>query len=285
MENCLVTRLKAVVNNDSLPVLETMQQFTLDAIARSGNNTLTDEQKIALNHFFYQIGAVSNNELWQSVDTLLLPIIGANKEGVRQDYKATGAFLNNSNYIVDQAGALEVSFGGSNNSTGISFTPMRSVFKYRPTSFLLAGIIDNSSIPTIKLGFSAKIVSNNDCQRTFEVGRNNGRLNITRESQGGGLALTQSFPTDSNSNIAYYSINNNVVTFAIKDSDGITQNTSELTSQQQALDLSDVQQTTASLLISNGVKIEVFISFNTALSDTDRNKVISAVSDLKQALA
>lgn len=285
MENCLVTRLKAVVNNDSLPVLETMQQFTLDAIARSGNNTLTDEQKVALNHFFYQIGAVSNNELWQSIDTLLLPIIGATKEGVRQDYKTTGAYLNNSSYIVDQTGFLEVTFGGSNNSTGISFTPSKSVLRYRPSSFLLAGIID-SSIPSTKLGFITKVISNNDCQRIFEVDPNTniGRLIISRESQGGSLALTKSFPTDLNSNITYYSINNNIVTFAIKDSNGITQNTVELTTQQQALDLSDIQATT-DLFISNGIKIEVLISFNAALSDTDRNKVISAVSDLKQALA
>lgn len=283
MENCLVTRLKAAVNNNSLPVLETMQQFTLDAIARSGNNTLTDEQKIALNHFFYQIGAISNNELWQSVDTLLLPIIGATKEGIRQDYKATGAYLNNSSYIVDQAGFLEVSFGGSDNSTGINFTPLKSTLKYRPTSFLYAGVKD-SNVSSSRIGFGADVVSSNDCKRIFEVAANIGRLGITRQSQGGNLLLTNSFPTDSNSNIAYYSINDNVVTFAVKDSNGITQNTANLTTQQQALDLSDIQATTF-LLISNGIKYEVFISFNAALSDADRNKVISAVSDLKQAFA
>lgn len=283
MENCLVTRLKAEVNNDSLPVVETMQQFTLDAIARSGNNTLTDEQKIALNHFFYQIGAVSNNELWQSVDTLLLPIIGANKEGVRQDYKATGAFLNNSNYIVDQAGALEVSFGGSNNCTGINFTPLKSTLKYRPTSFLYAGVRD-SNVSSSKIGFATKITSNYDSIRQLEIEGSVCRVNIRRESQGGGLALTNTFPTDSNSNIAYYSINGNAVNFVVKDSNGITQNTAELTSQQKALDLSDIQATT-NLYISNGIKFEVLISFNAALSEADRNKVISAVSDLKQAFA
>lgn len=283
MENCLVTRLKAVVNNDSLPVLETMQQFTLDAIARSGNNTLTDEQKLALNHFFYQIGAISNNELWQSIDTLLIPIIGANKEGIRQDYRTTGAYLNNSNYIVDQAGFLEVSFGESNNGTGISFTPPKSVLRYRPSTFLYAGIKD-SNVPSSRIGFAAKVTSNNDSTRLFEVSGNSARLNITRESQGGNLLLTNGFPTDSNSNIAYYSINNNIVNFAVKDSNGITQNTAELTTQQQALNLSDIQSTTP-LFITNGIKFEVLISFNTALSDTDRNKVISAVSDLKQAFA
>lgn len=284
MENCLVTRLKAVVNNDSLPVLETMQQFTLDAIARSGNNTLTDEQKVALNHFFYQIGAVSNNELWQSVDMLLLPIIGATKEGVCQDYKTTGAYLNNSSYIVDQAGSLEVTFGGTNNSTGIRFTPQKSVFKYRPTSFLYAGVKD-SNIPSSRIGFATTISSNYDCTKLLDMAANNYcRLNILRESKGGNLLLTDKFPTDSNGNIAYYSINGNAVNFVVKDSNGITQIPAELTALQKTLDLSDIQSY-VSLFITNGIKIEVLISFNAALSDTDRNKVISAVSDLKQALA
>lgn len=284
MENCLVTRLKAVVNNDSLPVLETMQQFTLDAIARSGNNTLTDEQKVALNHFFYQIGAVSNNELWQSVDMLLLPIIGATKKGVCQDYKTTGAYLNNSSYIVDQAGSLEVTFGGTNNSTGIRFTPQKSVFKYRPTSFLYAGVKD-SNIPSSRIGFATTISSSYDCTKLLDMAANNYcRLNILRESKGGNLLLTDKFPTDSNGNIAYYSINGNAVNFVVKDSNGITQIPAELTALQKTLDLSDIQSY-VSLFISNGIKIEVLISFNAALSDTDRNKVISAVSDLKQALA
>lgn len=42
MENCLVKKYKSVVNNPSLPVLETMQQFTLDAITRGGGMVLTD---------------------------------------------------------------------------------------------------------------------------------------------------------------------------------------------------------------------------------------------------
>lgn len=73
--DCLVTRLKAVVNNPNLPILETMQQFTLDAITASGNSTMTDAQKWALNHFFYQMGAISNSELWQKIKFLGLPII------------------------------------------------------------------------------------------------------------------------------------------------------------------------------------------------------------------
>ena len=52
---CLVKTYNVVVNNPDLPILETMQQFTLNAIAASGNLSMTDEQKWALNRFFYKI--------------------------------------------------------------------------------------------------------------------------------------------------------------------------------------------------------------------------------------
>lgn len=75
MANCLVTKLKAEVNNPDLPVLETMQQFTLDAIAASGNATMTDAQKMALNHFFYRIGAIDNNGIYAKLGGLYMPVI------------------------------------------------------------------------------------------------------------------------------------------------------------------------------------------------------------------
>lgn len=75
MKNCLVTKLKATADNSSLPILETMQQFTLDAITKSGNASMSDEQKWALNHFFYQIGAIDGNGIASKLDFLYLPLI------------------------------------------------------------------------------------------------------------------------------------------------------------------------------------------------------------------
>ena len=75
MENCLVTKLKASVNNPDLPIFEPMAQFTLDAITASSNSVMTDGQKVALNHFFYKIGAVSNSALWNKIVNLSLPVI------------------------------------------------------------------------------------------------------------------------------------------------------------------------------------------------------------------
>lgn len=72
---CFVRKLKTIINDDSLPVLETMQQFTLDAIVLSGNNGMTDSQKDVLNHFFYEVGAIENNALWGKMKCILLPMI------------------------------------------------------------------------------------------------------------------------------------------------------------------------------------------------------------------
>lgn len=108
--NCLVTRLKAVVNNPNLPILETMQQVTLDAIAASGNTNMTDAQKSALNHFFYQIGAVSNSALWQKIGGIFLPMICAKNNGtVITNYKTgvvKGITPTESIYISDNGGLV-----------------------------------------------------------------------------------------------------------------------------------------------------------------------------------
>lgn len=90
MANCLVTKLKAEVNNPDLPVFETMQQFTLDAIAASGNATMTDAQKLALNHFFYRIGAIDNNGIYAKLGGLFMPLIcGDVLAKALVDYKGT----------------------------------------------------------------------------------------------------------------------------------------------------------------------------------------------------
>lgn len=88
--NCLLTRLKAVVNDDSLPIVETMQQFTLDAISASGNNNMTDAQKWALNHFFYSIGAITNSGIYSKLQVLGLPFIGTSIATALHNYIVGG---------------------------------------------------------------------------------------------------------------------------------------------------------------------------------------------------
>ena len=88
---CLITRMKAEVNDDSLPLIETMQQFRLDAIAASGNNSMTDAQKSALNHFFYSIGAISNSGIYSKLQILGLPFIGTSMNTALHNYIVEGA--------------------------------------------------------------------------------------------------------------------------------------------------------------------------------------------------
>lgn len=86
--NCLITRLKAVVDDDSLPKIRFMEQFTLDAITASGNQNMTTKQKWALNNFFYGIGAIDNSGPFSKIDHLFIPFISNdNLDYAFVDYK------------------------------------------------------------------------------------------------------------------------------------------------------------------------------------------------------
>lgn len=136
MSKCLITTLDAVVNDNTLPVLELMQQFTLDAITASGNETMSDAQKAALNHFFYQIGAIDNNSLWGKVKVLLLPMLcGQNLAKSLVNYKDnTVEATPDSNWSFTQNGGLTASnsahitlaskFVGSNASLSVCYVSM-----------------------------------------------------------------------------------------------------------------------------------------------------------------
>lgn len=76
MNNCLVTKLKATVNNPNLPVLKTdISDFTKAAILASGNSLMTEAQKWALDGFFESIGAITNSALWQKIKILYIPTV------------------------------------------------------------------------------------------------------------------------------------------------------------------------------------------------------------------
>lgn len=125
MNECLVTKLKAIVNDPNLPILEIMQQFTLAAIAASGNSLMTDAQKWALNHFFYQVGAIHNNSPWQKIKGVYLPVIcGDNVSTAMNDYvdntviaAPSGASFSNHGLIADVAEGKN--YNGSNKSLSI----------------------------------------------------------------------------------------------------------------------------------------------------------------------
>ena len=93
MGNCLVKKLKAVVDNPNLPVFEPTLQFTLDVIEASGNTQMTNAQKIALNHFFYQIDVESENGIFSKINHMFLPMIcGKNSDKALYDYKSERSY-------------------------------------------------------------------------------------------------------------------------------------------------------------------------------------------------
>lgn len=88
MKNCLQKLLKVDINDSNLPILEVMQQFTLDAITASGNSSMTDAQKWALNHLFYTLGKFddSENSIWNKISYIFLPIISTSVDHSCVDY-------------------------------------------------------------------------------------------------------------------------------------------------------------------------------------------------------
>ena len=163
MANCLVTKLKAAVNNPDLPVLETMQQFTLDAIAASGNASMTVDQKLALNHFFYRIGAIDNSGIYSKLGGLFLPLIcgdvlakalvdykGTNIEG-REDISSKNAKFQHHGIVKSDTSqsastALQImrtDYAGSLNSLTVAAMFTESFLADSPTDLRLIGFKDS----------------------------------------------------------------------------------------------------------------------------------------------
>lgn len=88
MNNCLVTKLKAVVNNPNLPVLKTdIDDFTKAAILASGNDSMTEAQKWALDTYFDRIGALNNSGAWTKIKALYIPAILTDRAKIFVNYK------------------------------------------------------------------------------------------------------------------------------------------------------------------------------------------------------
>ena len=92
MNQCLVTKLKAVVDNDNLPVLKTdISDFTKAAIIASGNSSMDDAQKWALDSYFESIGAIDNGTIWQKIKAIYIPLILTDRTKIFINYKDTSA--------------------------------------------------------------------------------------------------------------------------------------------------------------------------------------------------
>lgn len=115
--DCLVTKLKAVVNNPDLPILESLNEVTLAAIAASGNSAMNDKQKWALNKFFKTIGAFDDSGIFAKMDYLFLPMIcNSNLSKALVNYKDNSVITVGPN-IVFSSNGLCVSTGTNANTT------------------------------------------------------------------------------------------------------------------------------------------------------------------------
>lgn len=149
MANCLVTKLKAEVSNPDLPILETMQQFTLDAIEASGNLSMSDEQKLALNHFFYQIGAIDNNGIYAKLGGLYLPIIcGDALAYALVDYKGSATKDITQKDVKFQSHGLVTVTGASAN------TVLLSDYDGSPAGLTVAGMFTEAFLAESPLSFA-----------------------------------------------------------------------------------------------------------------------------------
>lgn len=62
-------------NIGQIPVPRELTAFTKNAIKASGNTSMTEEQKLALDDFFINIGAPNNSGIFSKLEVLILPMI------------------------------------------------------------------------------------------------------------------------------------------------------------------------------------------------------------------
>lgn len=159
--NCLVTKLKATVDNPNLPVLETMQQFTLNAIAASGNNNMTDSQKWALNKFFVSIGAPDNSGVFAKTKGLFLPLIcNDNIVKAMYDYKNNALYSVNAGVSFDSNHGLIADSSSTTNifgNTTFSFDNGRSDDLYLAIGIMSLNESTNFTYFKTKVGSSSYI--------------------------------------------------------------------------------------------------------------------------------
>lgn len=283
METCLKTKLKVEVNNPNLPILETMQQFTLDAITRGGNMTMTDEQKWALNHFFYQIGAISNNGLWLKIRTLLLPIIGNEKAKLGEDYRTSYKVLTiTSQYVVDQIGALAVNFGGSYNTTSISFSTGKAGGTVNiKDSTLIVACTKTSVFNVAQSAIAFKHIGSSGNLMRKVAGYSNAAMEVGITD--GTNSSNKRFASDATPVIALHRGLSDAQNGLGCNADDSIISTTTNTYGQYSNVTGSIEETSLELFLGPNINYGIIIDFNSALSDEEATKAMNAVSDLRKA--
>lgn len=271
MENCFVTKLKASADNPDLPILETMQQFTLNAIAKSGNVSMTDEQKWALNHFFYQVGAVGNTGIWNKIRTIFIPIIGATKNNIVLDYKNDGVSMNSSSKsMVNQGGALEAVSGlaiFSTNYPNLTATLKGSAFC---AVAAVGSSMDSNTYVGIKTGEISRISGIAGSPYVNSCLYDDGTTTVTKRfSESSVTAILGNFGSDA------------IKGYAVKDGNIIETTTTAYGDYDSAV--SSVTNEVYAILCKAGVKYGLLAEFSFELTDDEAKTFLSASVELRNA--
>lgn len=119
-------------NIGNVPVSE-LSQFTLNAIAASGNSLLTNTQKSALEDFFTTIGATTNSALWGKIKYVWLPMLAGELSKALVNYKDnTVSVTPNSSWKLENNGILWAD--SEVIPTTLSFTETSSITNLRDLS-------------------------------------------------------------------------------------------------------------------------------------------------------
>lgn len=142
MYNCLVTKLKEVVNDDTLPVFVNVSDYE-EYIEASGNTGMTDAQKYAVAEFFGSLGAKSSGGIWSKIKYLYLPLLCADVSKSLVDYKVLTSTLTTTSLAIANHGVYATAENVMKTVTIPSIDPADlSVF------WLRGGDFDNVSSQT-----------------------------------------------------------------------------------------------------------------------------------------
>lgn len=74
-------------NLGQVEITTELAEFTKAAIAASGNSTMNEKQKSALNTFFRKVGAFGSTGVWSKIHYAWIPIIGGSLDKAFMNYK------------------------------------------------------------------------------------------------------------------------------------------------------------------------------------------------------
>lgn len=118
-------------NIGHIDIKRELNQFTLDAIVASGNESMSTAQKIALDNFFESVGAFgTRSEVWSKLDRVYIPFLCNSLDKAVLNYKTN---------LVDRSLSAERYKMRNKGITGLSASP---------ATYTESAIVDNVAINT-----------------------------------------------------------------------------------------------------------------------------------------